>query len=163
MADFDNDFEPVGCDCPACRPELYPAEPMDEPFSVPEDDTYNKELSDEDFEAVVLGGFDAPQDIDAVFARIFGEEKSEEELHKEFPYDVGFTLDEIRTISASLRVRGTALAVDSLKLIDDESFWEKVSVTQEASLNAILAKAAEESAKCLELYDWFDDRFDVRE
>jgi hypothetical protein len=186
MADFDNDFAADGCDCPACRPELYPAEPMDVPFAVPEGDTYNKELADEDSEVLGatdgdidrmlddifadFGGkvikIDGPADLDAIFAQIFGNDEtlSDEEVARRYPYGpVNFTLDEVKMISSALRVKGTSLAQDALNILNDDAFIEGLSDKGEAFLNELLTAAADESVKCLNLYDWFDDQFDVRQ
>jgi hypothetical protein len=145
MVDFE-DFGSDDCDCASCRPELYPAEVLGLPFTAPVD-------NDDD----------APADVDEVFDAIFG--LSDEELEALYPYNVNFNEDEIRSISAALRVQGTSLAENVRTVLNPKMDDVTDLLSDEAldDVSRIIVEALDESVKCLNLYNWFGDNFGIRE
>jgi hypothetical protein len=145
--DLDDDFGI--CDCAYCQPELYPAEPMDEPFTAPVDN---------DDDAPADG--EAPADVDAAFDTIFG--LSDRELEALYPYNVNFSEGEIRSISAALRSQGTELAKGSVAVLSGMDAYSLPREAYETAL-ATVTEALDESERCLDLYDWFSDQFGISE
>lgn len=105
---------------------------------------------------------DAPDDLDSAFAQIFGEQP----VPSGFPLGaLWFSVDEMATISKSLKFRGKSIAKAALDLIDPsmDKFWDNLPTEVAYELNMMLIEATEESEKCRVLYHYFSEKFGIAE
>lgn len=171
------EFNPLakldGCDCPICR--SYDDEDRDQQTVFPSTD--ESLPSDAEIDAILDKLFeeprpvpnftlvDAPVDFEGIFNKIFSGGEyfgvahvipGDSEDPRDYPIGpMSFKVEEVDLIKRALRSYGSGLADNAMAVVNADDVLDTLSVEAEAYVMALVAKAADESEKTLELYNWF--------
>jgi hypothetical protein len=168
--DVETNPEVSGCECADCRPDLYTdcecaghfPDTDESDFVPPTEEEINQELDsiiNELFVTPVAG----PPDINALFDKYFGKKK--EDNLNEYPIDISFNEEELRTISLALRYHGETMVLTVSKLLADEnvSIIEQLPQKQQEYVATLCEKALATSEANLAIYTFLTETFGINE